>query len=120
MTKTTKKHFGIFKTECERLIKKAGLGGWSVKIFHRKCETENATAEIEYGMINRSVIIVFDTEWDENYRILTPEAVRVTAKHEIAHLIIARLAVSAEARFITESEVTEAKEEIARILEKIL
>lgn len=117
--KTTDKHFKIFKKECERLIKEFGLIGWEVCIVHQET-SKNSFADFQPDLVGKVATIRLNTEWDNTIKPLTEQALKVSAKHEVIHLLLARLSVNAQCRFLTSDDLTEAEEELVRILEKLI
>lgn len=113
--KTTKQQFLIFKNECERLIERFGLSGWRVE-FYWSSESDDSRASIGTNLSGRATSLYFPRNWEDS----TPPSKKIiieSARHEICHLISARLSSLARQRFTSEDEVYESNEELARIMD---
>lgn len=58
--------------------------------------------------------------WDDPVYQYTRENLKQTALHEVIHLLLMRLTGTAQARFVSKSELDEAEEEVVRKLEYML
>jgi len=116
--KTTKKDFELFKNECQKWVDRFELNNWKIYYVHEKLK--DTYANIRFDLNGRVASIQFNTEWDMFGVDNMIEGIKETAKHEIIHLLIARITEIAEARYVTDSEVGEANEELVRKLEKII
>jgi len=117
--KTTNKDFQLFKSECEKWLKRFELGGWKVYFTHQ-AHSQDTFATCYSNTLGRNATIYFTDEWDDEIRKLTPEAVKETAKHEMIHLLLARLSDNGRARYVVIDEIDEAEEELVRKLENII
>lgn len=119
MLKTTPKHFEIFKKECDRLLRVWGLDGWNVSYLHKKMG--DRYAETYRRLTSRQATIALNTEWGvEDVRPLSEKELNKLAKHEVLHVLLGRLGICAEARYVTETEVEEAEHEVIAHLLKII
>lgn len=115
MSRTTARHFAIFKAECERLIKLWGVVDWEVRIIHSNapglatCSPQN----------NRICVIRLGKTWGALDEI-TDARLRAAARHECAHAVTGELLVMVRARCVSEDELTAAIEVTARRLERML
>ena len=80
--KTTKKHFELFKKECERWIKFFGLIDW--RIEYELQDLPNDYARIEADLCNKWADI-----WlaDELPKDVTTLQIKRSAFHEVCHLL---------------------------------
>jgi hypothetical protein len=115
--KTTQKQFQLFKQECEKWIDKLELHNWSVHYQHCPLRHSAQTTSDYLGMV---ATIGLNTEWDNGVRQLNDEEIAKSAKHEIIHLLLAKLDILASSRFISSNELDHAEHEIVRKLEHIL
>ena len=115
--KLTKKHYELFKAECERWIQFFGLTEWSY-YFSFENGKENM-AHIYINNIGKCCTINLSNEWvefpDKNQDI--EEQIKVSAFHEIAHLLSGDLIELGRSRFVTEDQIIEAEETFVRRME---
>jgi hypothetical protein len=116
--KTTSKHFEEFKRYCLEHISKLGLHGWRIEFNH--ANTGNTYATCDHNIENRCAVITLTTEWDTDDYKLSSDNLRVSAKHEVHHLLLAKLAAYAAYRYVSKIQLDESEEEIIRILDKFL
>jgi hypothetical protein len=114
--KTTKKHFEIFKKHCLVLQAKWGLSSWELYFYHT--DLDGCYARMTSDQEGRLVRIEFNTSWPEE--TISIDGIKNVAKHEMIHLVLARLYTIGLDRFASSSELDEANEEAVRILEKIV
>lgn len=123
LPKTTSKHFTLFKKHFNIQVEKLGLFGWRVYFKHEFLNDQYATTL--YNLENRVASVKFGTEWccpsnnKCNYD-LNEESIKIIAKHEAHHLLLARIFESAMSRFMEKRELDEAEEEVVRILDRFL
>lgn len=118
MTRTTAKHFAIFKKEAARCIKLWRIVGWRVEFVHAK---RDARADVRASTKDHACVICLSTEWDEMDGLRVTDAmVRDSARHEVAHLLVDPLNEVAHFRYITQDQQTQAVESVVRHLEDIL
>lgn len=116
--KTTKKHFLIFKKEVLKFIDRFELNNWEI-CFGLTTKTD-ILSSLAIRLSGYIATFFLCENWDNRVMPLTEENVRKTAKHEVIHLLLARLAVNGAERFITPDQLTEAEEEVVRKLESII
>lgn len=109
--KTTVKQFDYFYKMCKRYVKYFGLYEWDLSYEHGRLD-DGIVANCSTSMPQMSATIRFNTERHQNLSKLTNEEIRMTALHEVSHLLIAKLDLSARSRFITEDEIHGYDEEI--------
>lgn len=119
--KTTKKDFELFKAETERLMKEWGLNAWYPGWEHMNLGA-NAKCTPDGNNYNVTLALSTNIDFDKfDFRQKTKDDfIKRLAKHETIHLLIARVMHCAEARFCTDSEMTEAEEELVKKLENII
>ncbi len=119
--KTTKKHFDIFRTECEYWIKKLKLDNWKVYYTHQQL-TKDSYASCATKVQGHVATLYFTHVWytlNEDFP-LTEKNIKESAKHEVIHLLLARMSDYAVSRDYTANDCLEAEEELVRKLEKII
>lgn len=105
--------FQIYKKEIKRLIKKSGTGGgWNVK-FLDNLDNPELQAHIRYNLKTGFVEFLYNS----NEVGLTP---LISARHEFAHLLTAKLEHLATERFINSDQIENESELIARILANMI
>lgn len=113
--KTTKEHFKLFQSECEKWVDFFGLYGWSIHYEHNY--TNDNYGECYFSVIGRVAKITLNTEFpDEGKAVIN--SVKETAFHEICELLLARLNVLALGKFASNADiVNEAIHDVIRTLE---
>lgn len=113
----SKQDFEIFKREFEKWQDKFGLLGYQVYFKHEPCHSdEYATITTSQPAMAATVILNAEITIDEKKR----RPIRLIAKHEALHLLTHRLVNLAYCRFLDDSDIVEASEELTRKLEKLL
>lgn len=115
--RTTKRHFAIFKAECERCIKLYRIVGWRVDYLHDKCE--EARAQCRSDARTQVAVLALSTEWGDQVPA-TDALVKQAARHEVIHLIVDKLHEAAAFRHVTADQLKHAIESTVRHLEEIL
>lgn len=115
--KTTPEHFEIFKQECEKWIEIFGLKDWKIEFRHEE-HLDNTTASLWASSVDRLAVIYLDPDW--KHQEITPEALDLSAFHEVCELLIAPLTICAKARYVSEDEIMEGGHYIVRTLENVL
>jgi hypothetical protein len=113
---TNRKHFAIFKAECERRIKQFRIVGWRTDYLHEKID---ARAECRSDAVTQTVVFVLSTDWGDQIPP-TDACVRRAARHEVIHLIVDKLNEAACFRFVTKDQHKHALESTVRHLEELL
>lgn len=101
--KTTKKHFDIFKVECQKWILRFGLLDWEIA-YSYGCHNSDHMAECATNTIGCSAILRLAKEWIE-YRPITERAIRKSAFHEVCHLLTVKFDASHDEWDSTEKEI---------------
>lgn len=113
---TTKRHFAIFKAECERLAKLWELNDWEYRIFHGESDS---LAECDPRPIDRIMVLRLGIDWGPR-DVPTDARVLFCARHEMSHAITGELLFMAQSRHVTKDEIVAAAEITARRLERLL
>ena len=104
---TDKKHFQIFKSECEYWIKTFGLFDWDINIRHVEMEP---LGNCNWHAVDRWAIISLAKNFGETEP--TDLELRATAYHEVFELMLGRLHTLATYRYINASELDSEKHTI--------
>lgn len=115
--KPTRQDFKVFKEEFNRCITLLELGEWHIFFEFRALEGSYAELTWQADEYTATVTLTNDTQTGVNARDFDPKR---HARHEAAHLLIARLESIGKWRFVQPDMFTAESERIARILEKIL
>lgn len=116
--KTTQKHLDIFKKECQLWIDRFELNHF--RIFYDHCQVKDCYARINHDVSNSVATIEFNKEWAMAGVDNLEESIKETAKHEIIHLLLAKLSTYGISKHYTKSDCIETEEELVRKLEKII
>lgn len=117
--KTNKKHFEIFKKECEYWIDRFELSNWEIFFEFKKEKDIEARALCSTDEVGRIVNIDFSDEF-LGFDKITNEDIKQTAKHEIIHLLLADIANQKHNVFSSEREWRKDLEIVVRKLENII
>jgi hypothetical protein len=112
MYKTTPEDFELFKSEVLRLIQLFQIDDWAV--YFEKVKSANYQAACVTNVVDRTVTFRLADKID------SPEQIKISAFHEVCHLLIVEIGDLARYRFVTEDEVTRATESTVRKLQSIL
>lgn len=104
--------FQKFKKECLRQLERLGLTDWDVSVVLGKTSHCDAQAESEFSDGGRMVIVTLN----DDMIIEDPERV---AKHEVGHILLARLERIASKRWGNEKELEEEMESLCTKFEKV-
>lgn len=115
--KPSLKDFEVFKKEFIRCVHLLELGEWHVFFEFRAIEDSYAELTWEADTYTATVSLTNTTQTGVNGRDFDPKR---HARHEAAHLFIARLQSIGKWRFVIPDMFTAESERIARTLEKIL
>ena len=117
-TTTNKKDFDLFVKECKRWIKILELNRYDIIYEHKSSRGEKWCQAANQIYTDSHAVIYFDTEW--TVEPITPENIKIAAKHEVIHLLLGGMKNCIYSRFINEDQVTLSEEEVVRILCKTL
>lgn len=119
--KLTKKHFDLFKSECLKWIDGFELNNWEIYFSWQEKEEFRATTKSKLSGYVATIFLSRDWEFQEALEGTNLEnEIKKSAKHEIIHLLLARLSTNGAVRFISLDDCQESEEELVRKLEKII
>ena len=116
MIKVSKKDFEKFKSECLRLQKAWGLTGWNLTFHFRSLLSEDQAACIDKDLDAYNATLTFSSEMPDHCK----SDQKANAKHEMLHLLLARLSEYGKYRYITRGQQDEAEHELIMHLLKII
>lgn len=114
--KTTAKHFEYFRERCLYYIDKLKITSWGVSILHGDA-MKGCAASAQFNYRGAQAFIKLSDTWTHP---ITNEELDRTAKHEVTHLLTARLYLIGSSRFCNEDEIEQANEEVVEHLCKLL
>ncbi len=118
--KTTATHFKIFKEECEKWIKRAGLFGWRFCFEHDDlCSETEQSAYILYpdSVEDRVFTIGLTKTFPFEFTILD---IRRTAFHEVMEALLYKVYWLATARYVQKREIDEEIHNVIRTMERMV
>lgn len=113
----TEEHFQLFKETALAHIQKLGLYNWRLEFAYEEIDSYAST---DHNIENHCAIIKLNKTWDEDGYKLNDDNIRTCARHEVHHILLAKLAAYAQYRFVNRIQLDSAEEEIIRILDKFL
>ena len=120
MKRTTKAQFQEFEKWFRHYMKAWSLSGWTVYFFHDgepPLQPSNAACVgIRAPLHARTADVCFTLDQEG----LGGTPIRRLAKHECAHLVLARMTMLAHDRQTTYNQLTEEDEHLANVLETLL
>lgn len=111
--KPTKPYFKIFKEECQKWIDLLELNNWKV-YYSNMGYSNDSMAMCKSDCSNYVATIFLNESWDDDIRPLNETEVRISAQHEVVHLLLERLSGTGHDREAKHSDITEAEEELDR------
>jgi len=115
--KTNKKHFKLFKDECNRWVEYWGLTEWKIFYAHKHWN-DNALASCSSDTIGMVATINLEPDWGENMDDEDIEGcVRQSAFHEVCELMLSKFRYTANRRDNTWDDIMHNNHEIIRRLE---
>jgi len=109
------KDFELFKSEFKKWQQKFGLTGWKV---YFKYEPIKDFADIEANLGDMVATVRLNSKLPDTDKPF--KHIKLSAKHEAIHLLLARLEKNARYRWATEPEIYEATEELVFKLEDLI
>ncbi|GAH01412.1 unnamed protein product, partial [marine sediment metagenome] len=100
--KTTEKQFESFKQECHKWIKFFGLKDWRIKITHEDIDENFTAADVTHNSRSRQAAIRLNTTLHDDLKDID---VKVSAFHEVCHLLLADLTCLTRSRECSEYEI---------------
>ena len=116
--KITKKHLKFFKKECDKWIKRFELNNFKVHYFLE--DLDGCYAEISINLKGFVASVYLSNDINTSDAETVYSIIKESAKHEMIHLLLAKLGVMSRSREYTAQDCLEAEEEIVRKLEKII
>lgn len=116
--KTTRPQFVLFEKECKYWEKIFELNGWEID-YNWVANPSGSVAWTKRHLKSRTIDVCLNIEWP-NYNSITKEEIKLTAKHEMIHCLLAGLSENAYSRFISQHHLYESEEELVHKLIKII
>ena len=116
--KLTNKDFELFKSECQKWIKKFELSDWNIKFLMEPMDNTYGMCKANYGASN--VIIKIASNFPSGYNLSKREKIKETALHECLELLLMPVEVLAGDRGWDEVEFTHQTHRIINKLMNIL
>lgn len=122
LMKTSKKDLDIFITEVKRLMKDWELNNWQVAFEHKRLIDTNARIKPQLGDYKATFALSTDISYGPPFinEQTKEEYIKKLAQHEVIHLLLSRLSVVGQSRYITDAEQEEAEEELVHKIMHIL
>ena len=116
--KTTKKHFEIFKKECQKWIKAFGMLGWRFYFDHEDLKRNwIACCYFPEELEDRVFTLALNKKIPDS---VTIEDVKRSAFHEVMEAFTHRICCLGVSRYIGPDEISEEKHNIIRTLECVV
>jgi len=112
-SKTTARHFEVFRKEAWKWIRRFGLLNWDWRFVH--ADLPGLYAQAEWNITARSCTLTLGKDWEAIP--VTNEQVKKSAFHEVCEVLLGPMTTLAGARFIGEYDLEEASHQVIRILE---
>jgi len=117
-TKTTARHFVVFKREAEKWIGRLGLRDWRINFYHGECpDGGDPLAWYACKVCNRVGEIGLTVNWAPH--VVTDRRVRLRAFHEVCHFLLATLEGIAVRREFIDMELDREVHIVIRRLENL-
>ena len=116
MKKLTQKDFEFYKKCCLEYADEFELNNWTFR-FHFKKE---GGEDFEGGKITRNINNYQADIYLDPIYYQDKEGIKATAKHEMIHCLLGALYILGRWRFVSESEIDAAEEQLVHKLEKLL
>jgi hypothetical protein len=111
--KATQRHLDLYKKEILRWLNLFKISGWEFYFEFDEKDKEN-TAGSKWNLEGRTMI--FELSRHQKRKYLTDESIKISALHEVLHVIFARLSTLASRRYTSETEIKESIEEVVTTL----
>lgn len=112
--KLTEKHYKLFQNYCFEYQKKFELMNWNIAFEFKKLGDGRAQAAFDLEAHN--VTLGLNTEWNETVVKYSDEKLKDTAKHEMLHVLLARLGELGQYRYVMQRELVAAEHEVIQKL----
>lgn len=117
MPTVTRRHLTAFEKAVHHYVIAYGLTGWTIEIHHEGTSSSmNGRASCAPQLDGRRVDIYLPTSWEDED--VTPLKLDSAARHEVIHILLARMSGLAADRHCTGAQLYEAEEElVTKIME---
>jgi len=116
--KLNQTHFKKFKKYCEFYVEKFKLDNWEIA-FDWIEDNKEGRAKVIPNISGYIATLYLSDEW-YGYDKICDNDIKNVAKHEVIHIILARLSENGNTRFLSIDDFKESEEELVRKLEKLL
>lgn len=115
MPTVTRRHFAAFEKAIHHYVTAYGLTGWTIELHHEGDNTLGR-ATCAPQLDGRRVDIYLPTSWSNED--VTSQKLDSSARHEVIHILLARMSALAAERHCTQAQLYEAEEElVTKIME---
>lgn len=118
--KLQKKHFELFKKECQKWINILELNHYCIGYQHTELEKNYAESIIRGDTYIVTFVLTTEIDMNIDRNKTLDELICELAKHEVLHCLLGRFSTNAHSRYINQNELLEAEEELVIKLEKII
>lgn len=118
--KTTSQDFDLFRRYCAEYAKAWCLEQWDITYKHTDLSEQGFNASCSLNLEGYQATICLSTVWDARMPTKTPHRLRESAKHEMLHVLLGRLAELGQYRFVQAREFEAANHEIVNKLINLL
>jgi len=115
---TTPAHFELFKKECRKWIDFFELSDWNIYFDHPNNPEGGFLARSTFSSITLVATLFLNRNWQHDKP--NNQWVKKCARHEVIHILIGKLSVLAESRYVSEDEITPATEGLVHKIEAIM
>ncbi len=119
LMQTTRADFMHFQRHCHTFSQLLGCANYRIEFTHTPEDDCGTRASVSIGVESGSAVINLSRNWPNETRADFPKQLRLTAFHEICHIIFGAFSTAAWARFTTKDELVREEEAIIRRLEKL-
>ena len=118
---TTKKDFKLFCNECLKWQKILGLYDYEFTFNHLKDNNNSSYyASCIVNATGRAVMFNLYETWPSVTVKKTNSQIKLSAFHEVCHVLVDYVGSCGRARYVSEHEIIEGEHAVIRILEKVL
>jgi hypothetical protein len=100
---TTATDFAKFKSEVKKYQEKYNLGSWEIFYCHEKTE-DNSLATVSFDLEAHHAIFTLGKDWSTHKGGKSVNEIRATARHEVRHLLLAKLYLMALSRNMAQED----------------
>lgn len=115
MPTVTRRHFAAFEKAIHHYVTAYGLTGWTIELHHEG-DNKLGRATCSPQLDGRRVDVYLPTSWENED--VTPQKLDSAARHEVIHILLARMSALAAERHCSAAQLYEAEEElVTKIME---